>query len=128
MGNNYRTNKYCRLFANTIAAEQESELSSLIDNNRFISVLSDGLTDEGITGQGIIYCCLLDKELKASTKFVDIIDLKKTNSESILSAIFENIKNIHDATFNQKVGDENVQKQKEFQEKTIKDFHEKLLF
>ena len=128
MENNYCTNKYCRLFVNTTATEMESELSSLIDNNRFLSVLSDGLTDKGITGQEIIYCCLLDKELKASTKFVDIIHLKKTNSESILNAIFESIKNIHNATFNQKVGDEDVQKQKELQEKTIKDFYEKLLF
>ena len=42
LGYNYRTDKYSRLFVNTIATEMESELSSPIDNNRFISVLSDG--------------------------------------------------------------------------------------
>ena len=45
----------------------EPELSSLIDINRFISVLSDGSTDTGVTEEEMIYCCLLDKELKAST-------------------------------------------------------------
>ena len=39
---------------NTIATEMKSELSSLIDNNRFISVLSDGSTDTGVTEQEII--------------------------------------------------------------------------
>ena len=41
-GNNYHTNKYCRLFNNTITTKMESELSSLIDGNRFISVLNNG--------------------------------------------------------------------------------------
>ena len=58
---------------NTIATEMESELSSLIDNNRIISVLSDGSTDAGVTEQEMINYHLFDKELKASTKFVDII-------------------------------------------------------
>ena len=58
---------------NTITTEMESELSSLIDNNKFISVLSDGSTDTGVTEQEMIYYHLFDKELKASTKFVDII-------------------------------------------------------
>ena len=127
LGNNYRTDEYCRLFVNTIATEIESELSSLIDNNRFTSVLSDGSTDPGVTEQEIIYCCLLDKELKASTKFVDIIHLEKANSEGI-NAIHESIKNVHDVNFKQKVGDENVEEaHKEFQEKTIKDFYEKVV-
>ena len=127
LGNNYRTDEYCRLFVNTITTEIESELSSLIDNNRFTSVLSDGSTDPGVTEQEIIYCRLLDKELKASTKFVDIIHLEKANSESI-NAIHESIKNVHDVNFKQKVGDENVEEaHKEFQEKTIKDFYEKVV-
>ena len=128
LGNNYRTDKYCRLFFNTIATEMESELSSLIDNNGFISVLSDGSTDAGVTEQEIIYCRLLDKELKASTKSVDIIHLEKANSEGILNAIHESIKHVHDVNFKQKVGDENAEEaHKEFQEKTIKDFCEKVV-
>ena len=120
-GNIYRTDNYCR-------TKIESELSSLIDNNRFISVLSDGSTDAGVTEQEIIYCRLLDTELKASTKFVDIIHLEKANSEGILHAIYESIKNIHDTNFKQKVGDENVEDaHKEFQEKAIKDFYEKVV-
>ena len=127
LGNNSRMDEYCRLFVNTIATEIESELSSLIDNNRFTSVLSDGSTDPGVTEQEIIYCRLLDKELKASTKFVDIIHLEKANSEGI-NAIHESIKNVHDVNFKQKVGDENVEEaHKEFQEKTIKDFYEKVV-
>ena len=51
LGNNYRTDKYCRLLVNTIATEMESELSSLIDNKIFISVLSDGSTDAGVIEQ-----------------------------------------------------------------------------
>ena len=77
----------------------EPELSSLIDINRFISVLSDGSTDTGVTEEEMIYCRLLDKELKASTKFVDIIHLEKANSEGILNAIHESIKTVHDANF-----------------------------
>ena len=75
-----------------------------------------------------MYCCLLDKELKASTKFVDIIHLEKANSEGIFNAIYESIKNVHDVNFKQIVGDENVEEaHKEFQEKTIKDFYEKVV-
>ena len=126
--NNYRTDKYCRLFFNTLATEMESKLSSLINNNRFISVLSDGSTYAGVTEQEIIYCRLLDKELKASTKFVDIIHLEKATSECILNAIHESIKTVHEANFKQKVGDENVEEaHKEFQEETIKDFYEKVV-
>ena len=51
LGNNYRTDKYCRLLVNTSATEMESELSSLIDNKIFISVLSDGSTDAGVIEQ-----------------------------------------------------------------------------
>ena len=120
--------KYCTLFVKTITTEMKSELSSLIDNNRFISVLSDGSTDAGVTVHEIIYCHLLDKELKASTKFVDIIHLEKANSEGILNNILESIKNVHDINFKQKVGDKNVEEaHKEFQEKTIKDFYEKVV-
>ena len=85
--NNYRTDKYCRLFFKTIATEMESKLSSLINNNRFISVLSDGSTDAGVTEQEIIYCRLLHKRVKSLHKFVDIIHLEKANSEGILNAI-----------------------------------------
>ena len=117
LGNNYRTDTYCRLFVNTIANEMESELSSITDNNRFISVLSDGSTDAGVTEQEIIYCHLLDKRVKSLHKSVDIIHLEKANSKSILTAIHESIKNVHDVNFKQKVGDENVEKvHKEFQE------------
>ena len=101
----------------------EPELSSLIDINRFISVLSDGSTDTGVTEEEMIYCRLLDKELKASTKFVDIILLENADLEGILNGIPESIKNVHDTKFKQNVGDKNLEEaQKEFQEKTIKDF------
>ena len=101
----------------------------LADFQICISVpLSDGSTDAGATEQEIIYCRLLDKELKAPTKFVDIIHLEKANSESILNTIHESIKNFHDVNFKQKVGDENVEEaHKEFQEKTVKDFYEKVV-
>ena len=104
------------------------ELSSLIDVNRFISVLSDGSTDTGVTEEGMIYCSLLDKELKASAKFVDIILLENVNSEGILNGILESIKNVHDAKLKQHVGDKNLEEaQKEFQEKTIKYFYQKIV-
>ena len=51
LGNNHRTDKYCRLLVNTIATEMESELSSLIDKKIFISVFSDGSTDAGVIEQ-----------------------------------------------------------------------------
>ena len=89
LGNNYRTEKYCRLFAKTITTEMELELSSLIN-------LSDGWTDAAVTEQYITYCHLLDEELIASTKFEDIIHLEKANSEGVLNAIHESIENVHD--------------------------------
>ena len=106
----------------------EPELSSLIDINRFISVLSDGSTDTGVTEEEMIYWRLLDKELKASTKFVDIILLENADLEGILNGIPESIKKVHDAKFKQNVGDKNLEEaQKKFQEKTIKDFYEKIV-
>ena len=55
--------------------------------------------------------------------------LGKANSEGILNAIHESIKNVYDVNFKQKkVGGENVEEvHKEFQEKTIKDFYEKVV-
>ena len=78
--------------------------------------------------QEIIYHRLLDKELKTSTKFVDIIHLEKANSEGFFNAIHESIKNVNDVKFKQIVGDENVEEaHKEFQEKTIKYCYEKVV-
>ena len=65
--NNYRTDKYCRLFVNITATEMGSELSSLIDNNRFISVLSDDSN-----GSCLTFC---DNEAISSGNFPDSLKL-----------------------------------------------------
>ena len=71
---------------NTIATEMESELSSLIDNNRFISVLSDGSTDAGVTEQEMINYHLFQKvylmlSLKVLKTFMMQILNKKLESK-----------------------------------------------
>ena len=49
--------------------------------------------------QEIIYCYLLDQDLKMSTRFVDIIPLKKTDVSHILGTNQDGIKNICDLKF-----------------------------
>ena len=53
--------KYFCLFIYTSATEMESKLSTLTESKRFVSVLSVGLIDPGITEQEIVYCHLLYK-------------------------------------------------------------------
>ena len=49
--------------------------------------------------QEIIYCYLLDQDLKTSTRFVDIIPLKKTDVSHIFGTNQDSIKNICDLKF-----------------------------
>ena len=65
--------------------------------------------------QEIIYCYLLDQDLKTSTRFVDIIPLKKTDVSHILGTNQDGIKNICDLKF--------VQQFLQEKEKQLKQFH-----
>ena len=88
----YRTDKKCKEFIDSIAAEiVEKTVTNKLGGNSFISVLADGSTDLGNTEQEIIYITML-QDGKPVTQYVTMTSVRSANAENLALALKNTLK------------------------------------
>ncbi len=104
LGENYRTDKYCRQFVDVIAETTRETISSEIENSKFFCLMADGTTDRGVIEQEAVYVRYVDQDGEVKTKMADCTALESGNSDGVLKGIKEGLKSVG--------VDENVMKEK----------------
>ncbi|XP_072044905.1 zinc finger protein 862-like [Amphiura filiformis] len=83
----YRTDKKCKEFIDSIAAEiVENTVTNKLNSNSFISILADGSTDLGNTEQEIVYITML-QDGKPVTQYVTMTSVRSANAENLAKAL-----------------------------------------
>lgn len=86
LGNTYRNDKACREFIKAIAGVENQKFKDVLEDAKFITVLSDGSTDVSATENEIVYARFAIKgEIK--TNFVGIFSVEKADAQGILSCL-----------------------------------------
>ena len=87
MGDMYRNEKKCSQFVASIADVEKETAITEVKESRFLSVLSDGSTDAGITEQETVFVRYVDKQGHPCTKFVYIVPLESATAVGVCKAI-----------------------------------------
>ena len=90
IGMTYRNDKQAKIFINMIAEVERKHLADLVQNAKFISLISDGTTDMSITEAEIVYVRFAN-EGTVTSQFVAIQNLPKADAQAISKAIIEAI-------------------------------------
>ena len=93
MNNTYLNDHACRNFIGAMAHVHRLDTTSQIEKSRFLSVLSDGSTDNSVIEQELVYVRFLCNG-KPQTKMVKIVDLKHAHAVGILDAIDRAVKDV----------------------------------
>ena len=89
MGKNYLNRQSCKVFVTSIGEVLRHETCEFIRNARFISILSDGSTDNGILEQEIVYLRYTGDGGKVQTRLADIVDLTYGHAQGVTDGIFK---------------------------------------
>lgn len=93
MNNTYLNDHACRNFIGAMAHVHRLDTASQIEKSRFLSVLSDGSTDNSIIEQELVYVRFLCNG-KPQTKMIKIVDVKHAHAVGILNAIDGAVKDV----------------------------------
>ena len=86
MNNTYLNDHACCNFIGAMSHVHRLDTTSQIERSRFLSVLSDGSTDNSVIEQELVYVRFLCNG-KPETKMIKIVDLEHAHSIGILKAI-----------------------------------------
>ncbi|XP_077862939.1 zinc finger protein 862-like [Saccoglossus kowalevskii] len=102
IGDTYRNDKRCKEFIEAIANTERINTSSLIENTKFLSIISDGATDSSHREAEI--CFVKSSHLGVvSTKFIGIANIAKADANGISQALTRLLCNIAGDTWKEKV-------------------------
>ena len=88
-----REGKFFSEWKHCMALVHRENMTSQIDDSRFLSVLSDGSTDKSIIKKELVYVRFLS-DGKPQTKIVEIVDVKHAHATGILNAIDEAVEEV----------------------------------
>jgi hypothetical protein len=86
IGSTYQTDKYCKIFQESIAEVERKLLAERVARSKFISVMIDGSTDTSVQEQEIIYIRTVESGVPRM-EFVSVESCEKSDAPSILKAI-----------------------------------------
>ena len=88
MGERYRNDKKAKEFIYSIADVETARIADQVASARFISVLSDGSTDNSITEQEAVYVRYVYNG-QVYTRLANIVALSSANADGIEAGIYE---------------------------------------
>ena len=86
-GTQYKNDKACRDFVESIAAVEKERSQEEIENARFLCVLADGSTDKSITEQESVYVRCTGSNGRPSTHFADLVPVTSADAPGVTAAI-----------------------------------------
>ncbi|XP_062616970.1 zinc finger protein 862-like isoform X1 [Saccostrea cucullata] len=86
LGTTYITDKYCRKFVNAIAEVERNRTKEAVEKVKFLSILCDGSTDQGIIDNEIVYLRMVVQG-KAEVKFIGCMQVTKADARGVFHAM-----------------------------------------
>ena len=90
----YKSEKACKDFVESIAAVENERCQSEIEGARFLCVLADGSTDKSITEQQALYVRFTGFNGRPSTFFADLVPVRSADAAGVTAAIQEGLQAI----------------------------------
>lgn len=87
LSKNYINVHGCLNFILSIARVLQDEIKTVVNENRFVSVLADGSTDSSIKEQELIYLRFIDVNFRPITRLIDIVELGNANAAGVCEGI-----------------------------------------
>lgn len=84
---NYINGHGCLNFIWSIARVLQDEIKTVVNENRFVSVLADGSTHSSIKEQELIYLRFIDVNFRPITRLIDIVELGNANAAGVYEGI-----------------------------------------
>ncbi|XP_038066737.1 zinc finger protein 862-like [Patiria miniata] len=87
LGNHYANDKQAKTFISYMGEENNNNISQMLNQNSFISVICDGSTDKGIIEEEIVFARFLNHECVPETKFISLESVHKADAEGLKGAV-----------------------------------------
>ena len=100
LGSQYRNDKACKQFVESIAEVEKERAKKEIESARFLCVLADGSTDKSIVEQEAVYV----RYTGSNGQFADVVNVTSADAAGVTAAIKQGLQTLNI--------DENVMKKK----------------
>ena len=95
LGSQYRNDKACKQFVESIAEVEKERAKKEIESARFLCVLADGSTDKSIVEQEAVYVRYTGSNGCPLTQFADLVNVTSADAVGVTAAIKQGLQTLN---------------------------------